>query len=74
MRIHLLPDTQVGLSNLLSLAALSLYLSAPNGNAISAVRVPILDALDCVFIEEEKKKCIYLLAGTEACVTRYEAQ
>lgn len=65
LRIHL-PHlvTHNGLSNLLSLAALSVSLSAPNGSVISAVRVPLWILL--TVLSARRRKCIYLYTGTEA--------
>lgn len=55
--IHLLPSAHNGLSNLLPLAALSVSLSAHNGNAISAVRV-LLWILLTVFSSSRRKMFI----------------
>lgn len=65
LRIHL-PHlvTHNGLSNLLSLAALSVSLSAPNGSVISAVSVPLWILL--TVLSARRRKCIYLYTGTEA--------
>lgn len=72
-RIHLLLDTHSGLSNLLPLAALSVSLSAPNGNLISAVRVPFWIILTVLSVRR-RKMSLFICCNRSLYATRSEAQ